>query len=186
MNSPTLLLSALALSLAAHFPAEAQSKKELLAKVVKVQQAQIEQFGSMLLQSNLAPMLQQVSQVLRSRVPEDKREATAKALDVELQAFRREVEPALRASAMKNAPEVFTSKLDASFNEAELKELLKYLESPVVKRYGPIAAESQGLLAQKIVADTKPLVESRMKALDQKMAEILGIKPVAAASSAKP
>jgi len=186
MQAPALILVALALSASALLPAQAQSKKELVDKVLKLQQAQVEQIGSQMLQSTLAPMVQQVGLALKARVPADKQEATGKALTEEIRAFTREVEPMLRASAWKFAPEVIAPKLDGSFNEAELKQLIQYLESPVIKRYGQLGSEMQGALVQKVGNENRAVIETKIRALDGKLSSLLGLKPAAPGSAPKP
>jgi len=186
MNVPALALAALLISVSALAPAQAQSKKELAAKIISLQKAQHEQFGMNLAQAPIQQLVQNAGQVLRARVPAEKREATGKAMDEELRAYIKEVGPAMRASATKHAGEQLSVKLEADFSEAELKQLLQFLESPVIRRYTQMGAEMNNTVAQKVLADNRSLIEARAKALDQKLAELLGIKPAAAASAAKP
>lgn len=181
MRARTIPLIAATLTLAATTllapVAQAQTKKQLIDKILAIQKPQYEQFGQMMAQAPVQPLVQQAAQVLRARVPEDKREAVGKAMDAELQAYLKDVTPALRASAVKHANEVIGSKLEASFNEAELKQLVGYLESPVIKRYNQLGPEFQQALGQKVAADNKALVESKARALDAKLVDLLGIKP---------
>lgn len=189
MTAPALVLAALLLGVSALAPAQAQSKKELAAKIVNLQKAQHEQFGMNLAQAPIQQLVQNAAQVLRARVPADKREATGKAMDEELRAYMKDVGPALRASAIKHAGEQLTVKLEADFSEAELKQVLQFLESPAIRRYHQLGAELNNGVAQKVLADNRNLIETRAKALDQKLAELLGIKPASAApaaSAAKP
>ncbi len=189
MNAPSLVLAALLISASALAPAHAQSKKELAAKIVTLQKAQHEQFGMNLAQAPIQQLVQNAGQVLRARVPADKREATGKAMDDELRAYMKDVGPALRASAVKHAGEQLTAKLEADFNETELKQVLQFLESPAIRRYHQIGAELNNAVAQKVLGDNRNLIETRAKALDQKLAELLGVKPAGnapAASAAKP
>lgn len=172
-----------AATLLAPAPAQAQTKKQLIDKILANQKPQYEQFGQMMAQAPVQPMVQQAAQVLRARVAEDKREAVGKAMEAELQAYMKDVSPALRASSVKHASEVVGSKLEASFNEAELKQLLGYLESPVIKRYNQLGPEFQQALGQKVATDNKTLVETKARALDAKLVDLLGIKPPAAPAS---
>lgn len=178
-----LLAATLALSALFAPVAQAQTKKELVAKIVALQKPQFEQFGSMLANAPIQQLVQGASQVLRARVPEDKREATGKAMDAELAQYRKDVEPAMRASVLKHAPEAIGTKLEASFSEAELKQILGYLESPVIKRYVQLGPEMQNALAQRAASDNRALVEAKAKQLDARLADILGLKPAAAPAS---
>lgn len=186
--SPWLAATFLAATLVAP-AAQAQSKKELVNKILALQKPQYEQFGSAFAQAAVGQMLQQAGQALRVRVAEDKREAVAKSMDAEFKAYMQAVAPALRASAVKSAPEVIGTKLEANFNEAELKQLIGYLESPVIRRYNELGAEFQQGLGQKVAAENKALLEAKAKGLAQKFGELLeakapGAAPGAAASAA--
>lgn len=155
--------------------AHAQGKKELVNKVLALQKPQYEQFGLMMAQGSIQPMIQGAGMALQQRVAADKREAVGKAMDAEVQAFMKDVGPALRASALKNAPEAIGAKLEASFNEAELKQIIGYLESPVMKRYIQLGPEFQQALATKMRADNQQLIETKARALNGKLAAHLGL-----------
>ena len=163
--------------------AQAQTKKQLVDKILAMQKPQYEQFGVMMAQAPVQQLVQQAAQVLRARVPEDKREAVGKAMDEELKAYMKDVTPALRASAVKHAPEAIGAKLSEGFNEAELKQLIQYLESPVIKRYNQLSNEFQNALGQKIATENRALIEAKAKALDAKLVDLLGIKPPAGSAS---
>jgi uncharacterized protein len=185
--TPLILAALLAVSLLA--PAQAQSKKESINKILAIQKPQYEQFGMVMAQSPVQPLLQQAAQVLRARVPEDKREAVGKAMDAEVQAYMKDVGPPLRASAVKAANEVIAAKLESSFNEAELKQLVQYLESPIIKRYNQLGPELQTTIGQRVGTEHRALVETKAKNLDTKLAELLGLKPgvgAAPAAASKP
>lgn len=160
-----------------------QSKKELVAKILLLQKSQYEQFGNMLAQAPIQQLVQRAALVLRERVPEDKRESTGKAMDVELKAYMNDVAPKLRASAVKHATEVVGGKLESSFNEAELKQIIQYLESPVVKRYNQLGAEFPNALGQKVGTENRALIEARARQLETKLADLLGLKAAEGAAS---
>jgi len=183
-TAPLIAATFVAASLLA--PAQAQTKKQLVEKILAIQKPQYEQFGVMMAQAPVQQLLQQAAQVLRARVPEDKRESVGKAMDEEVKAYMKDVTPALRASAIKHAPEAIGAKLEAGFNEAELKQLIQYLESPVIKRYNQLGPEFQNALGQKVAAEQRALIETKAKALDAKLVELLGIKPPPAAAASKP
>lgn len=164
--------------------AHAQSKKELVAKVIALQKPQYEQFGNMLAQMPIQQLVASAGQVLNTRIAPEKREALGKAMEAELQQYGKDVVPALRASALKHAPELIGAKLEASFNEEELKQLIGYLESPVIKRYAQMSPEFQNTLAQRVTSENRALIESKAKALDAKLVSLLGLKPAAAPAPA--
>lgn len=187
MRRSTSLIAATLLAATLWAPAQAQTKKELVTKIVNLQMAQAEQFSLALTQQGpLQQMVQQAAQVLRTRVPEDKREATGKAMDEALRAYVKDVQPALRASLLKNAPTVLGAKLEAGFNEAELKQILQSLESPVLKKFNQLSGESQQALVQKVMQDNQALMTEKFKALDSKLADLLGLKNEAAKPATAP
>ncbi|MFY8017019.1 MAG: hypothetical protein ACOVN9_02825, partial [Inhella sp.] len=185
MHTPTPFLLAIVLAASALAPVQAQTKKELVAKVVALQVAQAEQLSNALAQQGpLQQMMAQAGQVLRSRVPEDKREATGKAMEEAVRAYLKDVQPALRASLVKNIPALLGQRLESSFNEAELKQIVQTLESPVLKRFNQMGGEMQQALVQKVMSENQALLQDKFKALDTRMAELLGLKAGAAATPA--
>ncbi len=190
MHNPAPLVLATLLAFSALAPVQAQTKKELVAKVVALQVAQAEQLANALAQQGpLQQMMAQAGQVLRSRVPEDKREATGKAMEEAVRGYLKDVQPSLRASLVKNIPTLLGQKLDSSFNEAELKQIVQTLESPVLKRFNQIGGEMQQALVQKVMSENQALLQDKFKALDTRMAELLGLKPgvsAAPAAASKP
>jgi hypothetical protein len=169
-------LAALVLSLGAttgHAQGSEAEKKALVAKIVKAQQPALEQFALGLAQMPMQQMLRNAEQVVMARVPADKREATAKAMVGEAQAALKDLTPALKASATKQAQASYSSTLESKFSVAELKEIAQVLESPTMRRFNQLGPEMQQALAQAIANDTKGAVEPRLKALDQKLVQLV-------------
>jgi hypothetical protein len=182
-RSTTPLIAAAFIAASLLAPVQAQTKKQLIDKILTIQKPQYEQFGNVLAQAPVQQLVQQASQVLRARIPEEKREEIGKAMDAELRAYMKDVTPALRASSVKHANEVGAAKLNEGFNEAELKQLVQYLESPVIKRYNQLGPELQNILGQKVGTENRALVEAKAKALDAKLVDLLGLKQQAPAAS---
>ena len=174
------LLIATLLAPAAHAQ---QSKKDLIAKVLQLQKAQHEQFGQSLANQPLQQLIPQAMQLLRTKVPEDKREATGKAMDAELKAYFTDVSPKLQASAAKHAAELVGAKLE-TFSEAELRQLLQFMESPVIKRYNQISGDIPATLAQRIAAEQRGMLEARVRLLETRLADLLGLKAAAGSAPA--
>ena len=57
-------------------------------------------------------------------------------------------------------------------------------KSEAWRKFQGLAPDMQKALGEKLVADVKPQMETRLKALDQTMAKRLGLTPPAAASGA--
>jgi uncharacterized protein len=165
--------------------ASSPAKKELVAKVLLLQQAGLEALGRNLLQQPIANLMQGASQALQ-QVPADKREAMAKAIEADIKKFVDETSPMMRDRAIKLAPGTVGALMEERLTEDELKQLVAWLESPVNKKYAQLGSEMQKALAEKLVAETRPTIEPRLKALEQSVVKQLGITPKPAAPAASP
>ncbi|MFN5046655.1 DUF2059 domain-containing protein [Roseateles sp.] len=172
---------------AASAPAASSSpaKKELIARVLQLQQPGLESMSRAMLQQPLGQLMQGAGQALQ-QVPAEKREATAKAIEGEVKKFVDETAPLMRDRAIKLAPSTIGAILEERFSEDELRQLAAWLDSPVNKKYGQLGQEMQRALAEKLVADTRGTVEARLKTLEQSVMKQLGIAPKPGASAPAP
>lgn len=178
----SLLAGAASLSLAQ--TAASPAKKEMVQKVLQLQQGGMEALGSTIASQTANQLLQVVGQALQ-RLPADKREALASEAQAEVRKFYDEVAPVLRDRAVKLGPTVIGPALEEKFTEDELKTLITWLESSANKKFQQMSAELQQTLGQKVVAETRPVVEPKLKALEQSLTKKLGLPaPGAAAASA--
>ncbi len=161
------------------------AKKELVQKVLTLQQVGIESVGAGLANQTANQVLQVAGQAM-AQVPADKREALGAELQAEVRKFFDDVAPILRASAVKNAPSTIGNTLEEKFSEDELKVLVGWFESPVSKKYQQLSAEMQQALGQKLVAETRPQIEPKLKALEQVMGSKLRAAVGDAGTAAKP
>jgi len=167
--TPNRLLASVAIALSLGLgtgAALAQSKKELVAKVLQLQQTAIESLGNTVAGTTANQIMAAASRQL-GRVPADKREALAKDMQAEVRKFLEELAPQLRQTSAKLAPGTLGAAYEAQFSEDELKTVIGWLESPVSKKYQQIGVEQQQALIQKIVAETKGQVEPRIKTLEK-------------------
>ena len=176
-------LAVLALALAAA-PAHAQNKKELVAKVVQLHQQGIENVGRVIAGQTSQQMLQAAGQAL-PRVPADKREAVGKEIQDDVKKFYDEVEPMLKKRAVELAPATVGAAYEEKFSEDELKVIIAWLESPVSKKYAQMDRDQGNALAEKVVADTRPAIEPKLKALEAVVAKRLGVPAEGGASAPK-
>ena len=163
------------------------AKKELVAKVLKLQQHAIEGTAQALVEQPAAQMLQQAGVALQARVPAEKREEVAKGIQADAKKYADEVMPLIRDRAVGLGPTTIGPLLEERFSEDELKQLAGWLESPVVRRYQQLAPEMEKALSEKLVADTRSTVESKLQALQQSIAQRLNASsaPADAASGKK-
>jgi len=176
-----------ALSCAATF-AHAQSKKELVQKVLVLQQPTIEGVARSIVERPAMQMMQAAGQALQTQVPPERREAVGKAIEADLKSYVAEATPLMRERALKLAPSTLGAGLEEKFTEAELKQLIAWLESPVNKKFQQVGPEIQNAFVQKLAADAAPLLDPKLKVLEQKVRANLGLPDAAppAASGAAP
>lgn len=174
----------LAAALAFAGPALAQSKKELVQKVLSLQQPGIEGAARALAEQPAALMMQRAGLVLQNNVPADKREAVAKELQADAKKYAEEAVPILTERAVKLAPTTIGPILEKEFSEAELKQLIKILESPVNRKFQTLGNDMQRALAEKLVADSRGAIEPKLRALEQTMAQRLNASARSGAASA--
>ena len=163
--------------------AHAQNKKELVAKLLQLQQPGIENLGRSLAGQTSQRALQAAGQAI-PRMAADKREAAAKDVQADVKKFYDEIEPMLRKRAVELAPATLTPLYEERLTEEELKQVIAWLELPVSKKVQQIDSEFGNTLAQKVVADTRPSIEPKLKALEQSLQKRLGMAPAANAPAA--
>ena len=176
IRRPLTVAACLAVALAAA-PAFAQSKKELVNKLLILQQPGIEAMAKSMAEQPAIQMTMAARQAF-GNVPQDKRESVAKAIDADLKKYTDEAVPLLRDRAIKLSPSVIGTELENNFNEAELKQLIEWMESPVTKRFNALAPGMQRTLGEKLVAETRGQIEPKLKTLENAMARQLGLPPV--------
>ncbi len=158
------------------------AKKQLAAKLVKLQQPGIEAVANQIAVRTSQQIMGAVVRALE-RVPADKREAAAKDIEADVRKFNDEIAAQLRASAVKFAPEVIAPALEQRFTEDELKTIAAWLESPVSRKYEQFSAELGQTLAQKVITENRTTVEPKIKALEASIGKKLGASPDGAAAS---
>ena len=173
----------LALALLASPAAQAQSKKDLAAKVAQMQQPAIEGLSQELARDTIQRVAQAASQLV-GNLPADKREAVGKQIQDDVKVFYIDVEARLRDSAAKVATPALASFLEEKFSEDELKQLAAWLDSATAKKYQQLGGDMQAMLARTLINDTKPQVEPKLKALEDTLKKrfIAAAPPAGAAS----
>ncbi len=183
MFKQTILMTALVALLAASGVAQAQTavnsaaKNELVVKILQLQRGAIEGIATVLAQQPAQQMMQGASVALQSRVAPDRREAVAKEIQADLKKYVDDVVPLLREKAVKMAPTTIGTLLEEKFTEDELRQLIAIMESPVNKKFSQMNGELQKSLGEKLVADSRAVVEPKVKALEATIAKRLGITP---------
>jgi uncharacterized protein len=169
-------------------PAAASSpaKKELVQRLLVLQQPGIEGVARSIVERPASQLMQAAGQALQTQVPPEKREAIGKSIEADVKKFVEDSVPVLRDRAVKLAPTVIGPVMEEKFTEDELKALIAWLDSPVNKKYQQVAPELQNTFAQKLIAEAGPLLDTKLQALQAKVRNTLGAPPAGAASDAKP
>ncbi len=162
------------------------AKQALVKRVLDLQRAGIEALGNNLTMAFLQQMRQQVPQLLQARVAADKREAVARDIEADVRRYFEEVAPYVRDRAVKLAPTTVGKQLDEQFTEAELKQLVGILESPVNRKYQSMSQDFSRALNAQLLTDVRATVEPKLRVLDQSVATRLGLTNPPAAAPAAP
>ena len=175
-----LLIAAL-LSGAALANAQNTAKKDLVAKLLVLQQPGIEQVARGLVERPAVQMMQEAGMVLQRQVAPDKRETLGKQVEAEVKKYVEEATPLVKERAIKLAPSTLGPILEEKFSEDELKQLIAWFESPVNKKYQQLGPEMQNTFVQKLVLDARPVVDPKLQALDGRVRTLLGLPAASAA-----
>ncbi len=176
-----LALALLALGHVAHAESSPE-KKELVAKMMQLQQPVNELMARQLAEAPALRLTQQVGPALQFRVAPEKREALAKDIQGDIKKYLDESVPLLRERATKLAPTVVAPLFEERFSEDELKQLIAFLESPVQRKLAGVNQEIQKALTEKLVSDTRSAIEPKVKTMEQSVSQRLN-QAIAAPSS---
>ena len=166
--------------------ASSPAKKELVAKVLQLQQPGIEAVATNLAQQPASQVMQGAGNALRTRVPADKREALGAAIQADVKKYVDEAVPLARERAVKLAPGTIGTILEEKLTEDELRQVVAILESQAFAKYNRLQGEMQNALTAKLVADTRPLIEPKIRAMDASVSKRLGIEPGPAGAASGP
>lgn len=160
---------------------QAQTKKELVSKLLALQQPGIESIGQSIAGRTAQQVLNAAGQAMQ-RVPKDKQEAVGAEVKAEIQKFHDDIAPLLRKKAVEISPALLGAAYEEKYSEDELKQVIAWLELPVSKKFVQAEGELAQALAKKLVADTRTSIEPKMKALEANLGKRMGIEAPAAAS----
>jgi hypothetical protein len=164
----------------AQTPVASPAKKELVQKLLALQQPGIENAARSIVERPAAQMMQEAGRVLQTQFAADKREAIGKTIEADAKRYVEEAFPPVRERALKLAPSTLGAVLEEKFSEDELKQLIAWFESPVNKKFQQASGEMQSNFMQKLVAEARPLIEPKLQTLEQKVRAALGAPATAA------
>lgn len=162
------------------------AKKELVQKILRLQQAGFDGISRGVVERPASQLMQAAGQALQTQVPPEKREAAGKSIETDVKKFVEESVPILRERANKLVPSTFGTAMEEKFTEDELKQFLAWTESPVNKKFQQTLPEVQNAFVQKLVAEASPLLDPKLQALQQKIRATLTTAAAAPAAGAAP
>jgi len=188
MFKKSLIVAALVLAGTTAAQAESSpAKKELVARILKLQQTGIETMARSLVEQPAVELLGNAANALPSRVAKDKQDAVAKDIQADVRKYLDDTVPMVQARAIKLAPTTIGALLEEKFTEDELKQVVAIIESPVYGKFQRMGDDMQKALIDKLVADTRNSVEPKVRTLEQTVAKRLGVTtPAGAATSGAP
>ncbi|MBC7650107.1 MAG: hypothetical protein H7197_13505 [Vitreoscilla sp.] len=161
------------------------AKKALVARILKIQQPVIEGLSRDMAERPAQAVMEKAGMALSNSVPADKREATAKDVESLVKKYLDEAVPLVTSRALKLAPTTVGTLLEDKFSEADLKQLINFLESPVYNKYQKLGGDMQKVLLEKLLADTRGTIEPKVVALDQAVGKRLGVNMPAGSPAGK-
>ena len=170
-------------------PGLAQSspaKKELVQKVLTLQQPSYDGLARSMVEQPVQVLGQQASAVLQNRIPAEQRDAVAKDIQAEFNKYGEEVGPIVRERAQKLAPGTVGPLLEEKLSEDELKQVVAALESAGFRKFMALAPELQRALAQKLSSELQPTIEPKIKAMEQAVSKRLTAAAPAGAAATGP
>jgi hypothetical protein len=166
-------------------PATSAAKKEQIAKLLSLQAPGIEQLATQIAQQPAIQLMQQAGAVVQ-RLPEDKREALGRDIDADIKKYVDSAVPVVRSRATELAPLTVGVLLEERFSEQELREIVATLESPTWRKFQGAANDMQRAIVERLVADTRPLVDPKVQALQKSIGDRLRAAAPAPAPAAAP
>ena len=162
------------------------AKKELVAKIVALQQPSIDNLARSIGERPAAQLMQFAGNILQTKVAPDKREVIGKSVEADIKKYVEDSAPLMKERSTKLGPAITAPMLDERFSEEELKQIAAWLDSPVNNKFQQFSYDLIRSLEQKLVVEAAPLLEPKLKALEQKVRASLGVPPAQPASGAAP
>lgn len=181
-----IIVAALLIASGVAFAESTPAKKELVAKVLLLQQPALEQMARAIAAQPAQMLMQNASQLLQQRIPPDKRQAVAQEIQADVNKYVEETVPFLRERAIALAPSTIGVILDERLTEDELRQVIAISESAVFRKFQALNGEMLKGLNEKLAPEVKVTIESKLRELDRSVAARLGIQAAAKAPANAP
>lgn len=153
--------------------ASSPAKKELVARLLKIQQPGIERLARAMTEEPAAVLMERAEQVIAARVPKERQQALAKEIEADVQKYLNDTVPQVRSRAVQLAPSSVGGVMESKFSEDELRQVVTLLESPAYAKYQQLSGDMQQALQARLVAETRATVEPRVQALEKSVSDRL-------------
>ena len=175
MHKKLFIALLIALPVIAAHAQSTPAKKALVARILKVQQPGIEGLSRSMAERPAIALMDRAGPALTERVAADKRDAVAKEIQADVKKYLDEAVPLVTSRAVKLAPTTIGPLLEEKFTEDELKQVAAFLESPAINKFQQLSGDMQKVLAEKLLADTRGVIDPKVVALEQSVSKRLGI-----------
>ena len=159
------------------------TKRDLAQKAIQLQQSEIESVARDVVERPAARMEQEAALAIQRQVPADKRDAVGKAIDAEVRKYLAESYPLVRERALRIAPTTIGAVLEDKLSEDELRQLIAWLESPVKRKFEQLGPDARNGFIKQLLAESQPVVDPKLTALDGRIRVILGLPPAPAGAA---
>ena len=160
---------------AAPSTASTPAKKELVARIIRVQQGAIESLARGLAERPAIEILASSMQVVAQRVPKDKQEDVAKDIEGEARKYADSAVPIVQQRAVAIAPSTMGALLEEKFSEDELRQIATALENPAIVKFQRSLPDMQQAIGERLITDTRAQIEPKVKALEESVSRRLGL-----------
>lgn len=164
-------------------PASA-GKKELVQRMLTIQQPGLENLTRDVIERPARQMMGAAEEALETRVAPEKRQDVVKKIQELLNKYRDETTPLVRERTAKIGQATLAPVFEEKYTEDELKQLVAALESPVYKKFQQSLPEMSNAYMQGVVKELQPIVEPKLKTLEQGVGQALGVTAPAAGATA--
>ena len=153
----------------------ANSKTELAAKVVTLQQGpELDRLIAQLAGSTTQQLIANWGPKLETNVPKAKLEKASEELNAELKKYVDEASQLISKQVKKVSADVLVPAYAERFSQEELQQIAAFFESPVIKKYQAAAPELGNAFVQKLVEASRADVVARARQFDDAAQKIVG------------
>ena len=182
----TFAIATLALAATVHAQT-ADPKLEWASKAVALQQGpELERLVSQLADSATQDILQNWGPKLQSDVAPAKMEQAKDSLNAELKKYFGDVSKTINDKVNKVSAAALVPAYMERFSLDELKQLVAFFESPIIKKYQSAAPELSNIFVRQLIEETRTDVVARSRQFDDAAAKIIATAPASRAPTANP